>query len=739
MIESLSPRRAALFVAVITCVAFINSFVGKFVFDDIHEIQKNPSLQTLPLLEAMFAGNRVPARPLPYLTFAIDHAIWGINPFGYHITNLAIHVLAALTVFDLVRLTLRSPRLAIRWGSRSIPLAMVIAMIWAVHPLQTQAVTYIYQRIESLTGMLCLLSLWAFARAAGSGWPRGLLAGSVAAAAAAMASKESAVVLPFLILAYHWFFVEAEPGESWTDSVWRRRWVYGALAACWILIGLQVGTQAAKYQEFEEATHTPLRYALTQPGVILWYLWLAIWPLGQRIDYSDWPAVESVRKALPALAIVFAALLITAAGTLRRKPWAFLGVAFFLLLAPTSSVMPIEALANEHRMYLALAAVVAGVVLALVLLSDWMATGRHRWVPRQPWAATAFAAATILLLVLATQVRNQLYSRVGGIWFDVLSKAPDNFRANWMMASILDSAGETEAAIELAERSIRSRPTTQVFSDLAAFHSQQGDNATAERILRRGLELQRQRLGPEHKAVLATVGDLAVALRGRGKLAEADLLCRESVEAMRRQLGEADPATISAMLIMGSAAGNRGDFPEAERLAQDGLDLARKHSVAPDAVVVNATTVLADILRRAGRPREAAFLCQTLSGELARSGNRSQLDLSPLEETLAASLADMGRLDEVVSLRRRQMQDYRRRLGDDHPQSRVANARLAEAIAAERTAAGDHAAAATLYRQLLPAYSASLGSDHPETIAIKSKLEASETATTTAPDPAAKP
>ncbi|MFM9196384.1 MAG: hypothetical protein ACKOWG_11705 [Planctomycetia bacterium] len=206
----LTARQAAVFVAIITGVAFLNSFAGKFVLDDIPEIDRNPAMQRLlPPWEAMFVGNRLPARPLPYLTFAIDKSLWGNRPAGFHLTNLLVHIAAALAVYELSRLTLLSPRLRSRWGDRAVPLARIIAMAWAVHPLQTQAVTYVYQRIESMAGMFCLVSLVAYARAAATGWPKNLLAASVAAAAAAMASKENAVVLPVLILAYDWFSVAA--------------------------------------------------------------------------------------------------------------------------------------------------------------------------------------------------------------------------------------------------------------------------------------------------------------------------------------------------------------------------------------------------------------------------------------------------------------------------------------------------------------------------------------------------
>ena len=189
--QRLSPRGAALIVVLSCLAAYANSFAGQFVFDDVHEIERNPSLRSLlPPWDAMFIGHKMPARPLPYLTFAINFWVSGKNPASYHAVNLLIHILASLALFDLVRSTLTSPRLRDRFAQRSVPIALVIAAVWACHPLQTQAVTYVYQRIESMAGMFALVSLACFARAAFSGWKPAWLAGCLAAAVGGMASKD---------------------------------------------------------------------------------------------------------------------------------------------------------------------------------------------------------------------------------------------------------------------------------------------------------------------------------------------------------------------------------------------------------------------------------------------------------------------------------------------------------------------------------------------------------------------
>ena len=735
MTGSFTVRRATLFVAVITCVAFLNSFAGKFVLDDIQDIEHNPSLEQLfPPWDAMFVGNKLPARPLPYLTFAIDRAIWGVQPFGYHFTNLLVHVIAALAVFDIVRITLLSPRLRGRWGDRAVPMAMVIAMIWAVHPLQTQAVTYVYQRIESMTGMLCLISLACYARAAagahatGGGWSVAWLTCSVAAAAGAMASKESAVVLPLVILAYDWFFVAPDQSASWLYSLRGRLWYYTLLASTWLLIGLQLAIQATKYQEFNEKNHLPFEYALTQSGVILHYLKLAVWPVGQQLDYSSWPVATSVWQVLPALVTIVAMLATTAVGTWQRRAWAWLGVVFFLALAPTSSIMPIEAVANEHRMYLALAAVVAAIVMGSVDLADWIASRCPGRPPRDARIPAVVAAVVIMLLVVTTQFRNQLYSKVGGIWLDVLSKDPDNYRANWMMASLFDSAGDPDSAGQFAERSLRAKPTTNVFTDLASGHVQRGDLAGAEMLCRRGLALQRELLSPDDKAVLATIGDLAMTLRLVGKLDEAEALSGQSIVAMTEKLGPDDPVTLTTATTIAEGSSRKGDHAAAERQARDTLEVARRARGGTDGLSINAAASLARILIAAGRPDDAEQVVRSSLAEVGRSRRGHTIDTAGLDDALVDILLATGRIDEAVAVRRRLATEAAARHGLDHPQSQATATKLAVAMATQATAKGDHVEAARVYGILLDGYTQSVGPDHPDTRATQKKLQSARQA-----------
>lgn len=635
MTGTLRVTQAALFVAVLACVAFLNSFGGQFVFDDIQEIARNPRLEPLiPPWQAMFVGNKLPARPLPYLSFAIDRALWGIQPFGYHLTNLVIHTIAAVALFDLVRLALTSPRLGGRWADRAAPVAMVIATIWAVHPLQTQAVTYVYQRIESLTGMFALVALAAFAEAAVRGWPRTWLLGSAAATAAAMASKENAVVLPFLILAYDWLFVPAGTGPdtagSWIRDVRRRGWYYLMLVATWGILAGVLLIQASRYQEFEELQHSPREYLYTQSGVILHYLRLAILPIGQRFDYGGWPVAKSFGDVWPSFFVVASLVVITAVGTSLRRPWAAIGVLFFLALGPTSSILPVEAVANEHRMYVALAAVVAVVVLAAMAAFD--RSGSRAAAVNTPGdspsrghrAAVIVAGGVILSLVVATQLRNQLYATPTALWMDVLEKDRDNFRAYHMMASALDAEGDPEFASEMAAEAVRRRSKSRVFSELARHHMAQGNPAMAEYYLRHGYELIHELYPPRDKAVQIITSDLATVLREQKKTDEVRRLCEEVLASGADGHTIYPKAEIAASLLLAECSKNDGDFAHAERLTARAMTLAAKPSEPGDTSLLNAACLRADILLGLGRAADARGLLEEQIRALRTRSRRTQ-------------------------------------------------------------------------------------------------------------------
>ena len=201
-------------------LAYHNSFTGPFIFDDLPSIPENPTIRHLwpiwqPLSPPQTGGITVEGRPVINLSLAINYALGGYDVRGYHVLNLTIHILAGLTLFGVVRRTLLQPRLRERFGGVANELALAVAVLWTVHPLQTESVTYIVQRAESLMGLFYLLTLYCFIRSVESPRPRVWCGLCLTACAVGMASKEVMASAPLLVMLYDRAFISGSFREAW--------------------------------------------------------------------------------------------------------------------------------------------------------------------------------------------------------------------------------------------------------------------------------------------------------------------------------------------------------------------------------------------------------------------------------------------------------------------------------------------------------------------------------------------
>ena len=265
-------------------LAYGNSLSVPFIFDDLHAIVENPSIRHFWSWTSFLpppGGSGVSGRPLVSLTLALNFALGGLDVRGYHATNLALHICAALALFGLVRRTIAL--LASGAGAASTAVALAIALIWEVHPLETESVTCVIQRNEVMIGLFYLLTLYCFARFAGGGrrsW--GFL--SVVACLLGMASKEVMVTAPLIVLLYDRTFVAGTWAEAWR----RRRRYYFSLAATWLLLAallVHQGGSRGGAAGFGLGI-TPWTYALTQCRAVVHNLRLAFWPRPLIFDYG---------------------------------------------------------------------------------------------------------------------------------------------------------------------------------------------------------------------------------------------------------------------------------------------------------------------------------------------------------------------------------------------------------------------------------------------------------------------
>ncbi len=441
-----------LLLAAAVVLVYLSSLPGEFVFDDEATIVRNPYLERLwPPGEAFAAPPRSPLRDRPVVSFSLslNRALFGPSPASYRGGNILIHLAAALVLFGIVRRTLLSPRLPERYRKSAAGLSLAAALIWAVHPLQTQSVTYITQRCESLMGLFFLGTLYAFIRGTASSRPWRWYCLSVLLCALGMGSKAVMATAPVIVLLYDRVFTAA----GWREIRRRRRWYYLALF-------LTLAFQAAlllttSYEDIR--THQPLEYGLSQFGVIAHYLRLALYPRPLVLDYH-WLPVRSPAGVWPGLPVVLGLLALTAAALKKTPPLGFAGLWFFLILAPTSSLLPLEDLAFEHRMYLPLAALaVLGTAGGFELLGK-LFPGRPK--RRRAWgiALTVIIASGLGTL---TVLRNRDYYSAEGMWRQVIARRPLNPRAYNSLGNIVLREGRPGRAEELYRRAIEVSPRYQ--------------------------------------------------------------------------------------------------------------------------------------------------------------------------------------------------------------------------------------------------------------------------------------
>ena len=434
--------------------AYHNSFQGPFIFDDEPSITENPHLYYFwPLSSVVSAPpySTVSGRPVACLTLALNFALGGLNVWGYHAFNLAVHLASALVLFEILKRTFAGAKLRDRFGAASVGLAAIIALLWEVHPLQTECVDYVVQRTELLMGLFLLLTLYCTLRGSQSARPRRWYLSAVAAYALGMGSKEVMVSAPLIVLLYDRVFLASSFRESWRQ----RGVLYIGLAATWLILATLVANTPHSRTGFGINGLTSWDYLKTEAGVIAYYLRLAVWPRPLVIDYEDWPIAYAWKDWLiPGLAV--GGLLGATLWALRSRPClGFLGAWFFLILAPTSSFLPsVGEVAADRRMYLPLAALVTMAVVGAFTLGKRLFDDRR--LAALGWATGGFV---MLLFIFMTIQRNRDYQSVVTIWQDTVAKRPANPRAHDNLGIVLAGLGRVQDAIAHYELSLRIDPS----------------------------------------------------------------------------------------------------------------------------------------------------------------------------------------------------------------------------------------------------------------------------------------
>jgi tetratricopeptide (TPR) repeat protein len=417
--------------------AYRNSFDGPFVLDDELSVTENYSIRQIWRLSGVLRppeDSPLGGRPVANLSFAINYALGGTQVFVYHVTNVLLHACAGLALWGLVHRTALRLRPAVRRGAGgAIPLdweawsvATVAGGLWLVHPLATGSVTYVSQRTEVLMALLYLLTLWSFERGSDRGSAK-WLGLSVLCCGLGMACKEVMVTAPLVVILYDRTFVAGSFREAWRI----RNLYYLALAATWVgLAGLMSGI-ARRSVGFDQGVGVAT-YALTQCGAVWKYLSLSFWPHPLVFDYGA--VFLSGAEAVP-YATLLLVLIVGVVWAFRFMPKpGFAGAVFFILLAPTSSFVPVAMQpVAENRAYLPLALVVSATVVGL-----WSVFGRK-----------VLLGLVVVGVVLAWQTvrRNEVYRRPIDLWQETVLQRPQNPRAHNNLGKIYSVNGQHDRAI----------------------------------------------------------------------------------------------------------------------------------------------------------------------------------------------------------------------------------------------------------------------------------------------------
>lgn len=561
---------------------------GKYVFDDLPAVADNVALQNGDWWDAAFAPRHQPLanRPFACLTLVLDFAIFGKGPFGPHFGNLLLHLANALLLFAVARRTLQSGTLAGRFTAATANgIATAIAILWVAHPLAGDAVAYATQRSTLLASCMLLITLFAtlLAHDAARAWPWRLLV--VIALALGMASKEDFVVAPLLVVLFERAFLL----PNW-EAMRNHAGRYATLALPWTVLvaAMVIGPTNETVGWHTPSGITAVQWMMTQAAVVVLYARLALWPTPLRGAYDFGVETNFVHAIGPGL-VVLCGIAITVALWRRRPWWGWLGALFFLWLAPTSSILPIETeIVAERRAYLPMLAAIVPIVF-----------GVRRLLERAPsWSRIAIPAAATIALGVTARERVAVHADGASFWGDAYAKrdpASRSFLAGSLIVSqamMLSRQGRFAEADELMDRALEcERLTPHGLSQYAVSLQRRGKHAEAIESLRSIVKTRPEAMADVFGTLGICLGDWWQAEGGRPddpRVAEAEAALRRAVAGFPLRANYWN--SLSNMLSV------QGRFVEAEDAIRHATELQTER--------VEPFLRRAELLRQLGRTAE---------------------------------------------------------------------------------------------------------------------------------------
>jgi len=563
-----SEGLAIFLLVAVACLITANSLGNAFILDDESKIVANtdirqwdhlPSRLIYPYQRNQVLERNDPSRPLVFLIYGLIYHVFELNPVPYHAVNAFFHCASAALVFVLAQLML--------WyllGVRKVTAPLLVALFFLVTPIQVGTVIYAYALNDVLSSLLMLLSLYCFVRAPS---PRPVdRAASLLAMALALFTKQSAVVIPLLVLAFD-FFIICSMNVSALRARLRLYAPYLVLMAAFFVYRFWYFGALGDI-EGRGHTHPTLAYFFTQPVVILKYLFSSIVPYHLAIDHYLVP--RDFGPGTKALAFVILLLLIVPISHLWRRPtpvgrYLLFSVCFYVIvLAPTSSVMPTVDIMVERRVYLAN----MGLFMLVVLCWDWLGkVGLFSGAASR--VSLSLVCVQLLALTGVSLSRNHTYSTNEGVWLDVLKIYPASERALNNLGNVYLDRKQYDKAKACFEQLVARNPADYIAQqNLGSIHERE-DSPYHDADKAIGY----------FKAAITSNPDFAEAHYNLGRLYQKifqakgnDSLVTDAIASYTRAL-ELNPAHVLAHNNLGLIYFHQGKIDEARREYEAALRL----------------------------------------------------------------------------------------------------------------------------------------------------------------------
>jgi protein O-mannosyl-transferase len=529
---------AVLSLAIILLAVYGNSFNCSWHFDDEPNITTNPNLHMTELSReqigrALKSDRNSPHslyRPVACLSFALNHYFGDLNVFGYHLVNLVIHFLSSIFLFLFILNTLQLTSLKGRYSSNAYEIALLATVLWAINPIQTQAVTYIVQRMAALAAMFYILSMYFYLKARTVEGTQPKIAFFVSSGLSfllALGSKENAAMLPMSLFLYEAIVLQED-----TRAFFRKNVKWFALTLSFIaLIGLlyffsKHGNIFSFLKGYENRPFTLAERLLTQPRIFIFYITLLLYPMPNRLSiaHSFELSTSLFEPVTTFFAILFVFGLIAFSLAIARKSPLFAYCILFFVVNHfiESTIFSLE-LVFEHRNYLPSMLFFIPVAAGLCYLLDHFSNRK-----RMKYVLSAFIVLLLVGLGNSTFMRNFTWRNGESLWIDASEKAPGESRVHHNLGRFYQDHGFRQAAIEEYKKALQApvghRRDEEIVThyNLAKLFTDLGDTQVAKTHYEKAIAM--------NPRFIPALNNLAALLDRLGETESANALLRRVLE-----------------------------------------------------------------------------------------------------------------------------------------------------------------------------------------------------------------